>query len=409
MNQFSFKKSQIDQLLKQLSTEKITGILNVSLKRDTDNRVFSYFLVWRNGEIVYGSSRLTAASEIVKKLLNQLNPKMANAALKFVAPKIVNPNSLREYLLLLEKVKAVKWEKVEKIIQTQVASIIEQLTLYSGTAYLNTDNINNFDLSFGEDGHGLNWSSINEELTQRQEKWQMLATDVPGLEAVPQKEAHSVETITKASVREHIERYIDGKNSLMEIAYHLNQDSLSIASVYRRWLNSNWITFVDRNNSSNTFTQEVKASASTDTNNTEQTTSNGVSSPETLPTVLSVDDSLIVQANIKRVLKDEYNLMFSDNAVDALKILNTKKVDLLLLDVTMPDIDGLQMCKTLRNISKFKNLPIVMVTARDTLVDKMKGQIAGTSHYLTKPFTNEQLKEVISKHISVDSHSVISA
>ena len=84
-------------------------------------------------------------------------------------------------------------------------------------------------------------------------------------------------------------------------------------------------------------------------------------------------------------------------------------MDLLLLDVTMPDIDGLQMCKTLRSISKFKDLPIIMVTARDTLVDKMKGQIAGTNHYLTKPFTNDQLKAIINKYIHVTSHSAISA
>ena len=50
-----------------------------------------------------------------------------------------------------------------------------------------------------------------------------------------------------------------------------------------------------------------------------------------------------------------------------------------------------------------------MVTARDTLVDKMKGQIAGTNHYLTKPFTNEQIKEAIHKYIPANSHAPMSA
>lgn len=65
----------------------------------------------------------------------------------------------------------------------------------------------------------------------------------------------------------------------------------------------------------------------------------------------------------------------------------------------MPDIDGLEMCKTLRSIPKFRNLPIVMVTARDTLVDKMKGQIAGTNRYLTKPFDTEKLLAVIGEFL----------
>ncbi len=409
MNQYSYENQQINQLLEQLRSEKITGILNVSSKRDRDDRVFSYFLVWKEGEIVYANSRLASAGEIIKKLVNQLNPKMANAALKFVQPKITNRKSIREYLQLLVKVKALQWQKIEQAIQTQVASILEQLALYSGTAYLNTNNINDFDLSFGNDEHALNWTSLQSELRQRQEKWHTLEPQVPSLQAIPRSQKDSFETITKNSIRDHITKYIDGKRSLMDIAYHLNQDSLTIASAYRRWVTSDWITFTD-NNSANALVEEVKASEENQKNQPSQPVSKAsFDYPNGLPTVLSVDDSLIVQASIKRVLKNEYNLIFSDNAVDALKILNTKKVDLLLLDVTMPDIDGLQMCKTLRSISKFKDLPIIMVTARDTLVDKMKGQIAGTNHYLTKPFTNDQLKAIINKYIHVTSHSAISA
>lgn len=118
-----------------------------------------------------------------------------------------------------------------------------------------------------------------------------------------------------------------------------------------------------------------------------------------LSTILSVDDSPIVQTMIKRSLGDRYNLLLANNAVDALNLLNQKQVSLLLLDVTMPDIDGLEMCRTLRSIPKFHDLPIVMLTARDSLVDKMKGQIAGTNRYLTKPFHAEKLLEVVGEFI----------
>jgi CheY-like chemotaxis protein len=143
--------------------------------------------------------------------------------------------------------------------------------------------------------------------------------------------------------------------------------------LYLTWSQTNWIV----------FEENIKAAQS-----------------QELPTILSVDDSPIVQTMIKRSLGDRYNVLLASNAVDALNLLNTKPVALLLLDVTMPDIDGLEMCRTVRSIPKFRDLPVVMLTARDGLVDKMKGQIAGTNRYLTKPFDKEKLLEVVGEFVS---------
>jgi DNA-binding response OmpR family regulator len=96
-----------------------------------------------------------------------------------------------------------------------------------------------------------------------------------------------------------------------------------------------------------------------------------------------------------------YEVLCAKNAVEALGLLNTRKVELLLLDVTMPDIDGLEFCRTIRNISKFKDLPVIMLTAKDGFMDKMKGQFAGSTHYLTKPVDREKLLPVLEKYISV--------
>ncbi len=65
----------------------------------------------------------------------------------------------------------------------------------------------------------------------------------------------------------------------------------------------------------------------------------------------------------------------------------------------MPDIDGLEMCRTLRSIPKFRNLPIIMLTARDGLIDKLKGQVVGTNRYLTKPFDAQKLLAVINEFV----------
>lgn len=115
------------------------------------------------------------------------------------------------------------------------------------------------------------------------------------------------------------------------------------------------------------------------------------------PTVLSLDDSEVVQELIRRALCDEYRVLLCRSAMDALSLMNQEPISALLLDISMPEIDGFNFCRTVRSIPKFKDLPIVMVTARDRAFDKVQGRLAGTTEYLTKPFDADQLRQVIQK------------
>lgn len=118
------------------------------------------------------------------------------------------------------------------------------------------------------------------------------------------------------------------------------------------------------------------------------------------PKVMAVDDSVIMQNLVKRALEDDYQVLVADNAVDALSMIYHEPIAVLLLDVSMPGIDGLELCRTVRNLPHFQNLPIVMLTARDGLFDKVQGRLAGATEYLTKPFDAEQLRQVVGKFVS---------
>ncbi len=120
-----------------------------------------------------------------------------------------------------------------------------------------------------------------------------------------------------------------------------------------------------------------------------------------LPTILSVDDSPIVQKMIQRALSQECNVLLANNALAALQILNKgDEIDLVLLDVNMPGITGLDFCRTIRGIPKFKNLPVIMLTANEGRVSKAMGQIAGSTLYLTKPVDDQKLISVIRQYTS---------
>jgi twitching motility two-component system response regulator PilG len=119
-----------------------------------------------------------------------------------------------------------------------------------------------------------------------------------------------------------------------------------------------------------------------------------------ISTVLAVDDSVVMQEMIKRALGRDYRVIVASNAVDALALIYHEKISVLLLDVSMPGIDGLEFCRTVRNLPQFRDLPIIMLTARDKLFDKVQGRLAGATEYLTKPFDANQLQQVVGKFVN---------
>lgn len=113
--------------------------------------------------------------------------------------------------------------------------------------------------------------------------------------------------------------------------------------------------------------------------------------------VLTVDDSPLIHEIVKRALEPDYHVLAANSAVDALTIIYHQPIAIVLLDVMMPDIDGLEFCRTLRNLPQFRMLPVVMVTSQDSAFDRVQGRLAGATDYLIKPFQPEQLRHIVEK------------
>lgn len=125
------------------------------------------------------------------------------------------------------------------------------------------------------------------------------------------------------------------------------------------------------------------------------------STPDSRPAILSVDDSPVAQALIQRALGQDFRIECCGTAREALTALLEHQNDysLLLLDLTLPDMDGLEFCHWVRKYDRFKDLPVVMLTARDGMVDRLRGRVAGTNHYLTKPVPVEKLRAVCAQFL----------
>lgn len=117
-------------------------------------------------------------------------------------------------------------------------------------------------------------------------------------------------------------------------------------------------------------------------------------------TVLVVEDSATTRKVITVILKHEgFDVVEAKEGIEALARFNEIVPDLVLLDIIMPGMDGYQVLATMKNNASFKKIPVIMLTAKDGLIDKVKGKMAGCSEYLTKPFTPEQLMARVKKYL----------
>ncbi|QIC07804.1 response regulator transcription factor [Brevibacillus sp. 7WMA2] len=108
--------------------------------------------------------------------------------------------------------------------------------------------------------------------------------------------------------------------------------------------------------------------------------------------VLIVDDEKEIRDLLRKYLERElYQVDVAVNGEEALQMFEKKKYNLLILDVMMPKIDGIEVCRRLRNKT---NIPILMLTAKDHEIDKILGLSMGADDYITKPFS---INEVVAR------------
>ncbi|OGC33015.1 hypothetical protein A3J90_08475 [candidate division WOR-1 bacterium RIFOXYC2_FULL_37_10] len=115
--------------------------------------------------------------------------------------------------------------------------------------------------------------------------------------------------------------------------------------------------------------------------------------------ILIVDDSYMIRELEKKILEDKnYRVETAIDGIDALNKITKVAPDLVITDAQMPNMDGFQMCETLKKNEKYKNIPVIMLTSLDKEEDKTKGTEAGADAYMTKEdFEQSKLLETVSR------------
>jgi len=116
--------------------------------------------------------------------------------------------------------------------------------------------------------------------------------------------------------------------------------------------------------------------------------------------ILIADDEPRIRELAQMILEDKgYRVITAENGTDAIQKVEREMPDLVLLDIVMPGISGIEACKILKSEAKTRSIPIVMFTVLGRDEDRDLAEEAGCDGYLLKPFSPEGLLEEVKKHV----------
>jgi diguanylate cyclase (GGDEF)-like protein/PAS domain S-box-containing protein len=122
---------------------------------------------------------------------------------------------------------------------------------------------------------------------------------------------------------------------------------------------------------------------------------------ESQPTILIVDDMQTNLSILSSMLKKKYRIKLAKSGLKALELAANGDIDLILLDIIMPEMDGYEVCKRLKSDEKTQDIPVIFVTANTAKEDEEKGFELGAVDYITKPSTPSTVKARVNAHINL--------
>ena len=122
-----------------------------------------------------------------------------------------------------------------------------------------------------------------------------------------------------------------------------------------------------------------------------------------MKTALIVDDSTVTRTLIRAAIEDIEGLDIEEaySGFEALKVLPRQTFDIILVDINMPDINGLELLNFIKTNEQYKNIPVIIISTESSEEDRKKGISLGAAGYLTKPFNPDDLQGTVKKHLSL--------
>jgi two-component system, chemotaxis family, response regulator PixG len=326
----------------------------------------------------------------------------------------IDSNTLAELLVneLIDRQKSASL--VERMTAEGLFDII-QFSQYSG---------NRLAYRFTETGAGnsdlnliLPLLEIEPILTKSIQKWQEwsqagLAVYAPSLFPIIARSAE-ISKLLDGSDLYHTVLAIDGNRSLHRLAANNRQSVLNFTTTLLPLFRSGFITLsprpkskVNKVNNPEISNQLSGRSNSQSSSQLDRSIANAASieniSAKQSPLVACVDDSILIYQSLERILTD--NGYRSYGVQDPLRIMPSlirNKPDFIFLDLLMPITNGYEVCEQIRKTPSLKHIPVIILTGKDGLIDRMRSKMVGATGFLGKPVESESVLKMLEKYLVV--------
>ncbi|NEN94878.1 MAG: response regulator [Moorea sp. SIO3I7] len=400
--------------------EKFTGRLD--LKVSTAQQ-WSFYLSY--GRLVWASGSVHPTRRWCRQILYhcpEVNPNR-------IALKKIEPESCWDYhlMVLLARKRMINPQQTVVVIKGTVAEILfdifQSLTLVSREKTLiqpSNDSVSsntiettvkkpdnfllNAQLGVRPSIQGIlpqTWMlEVEPTIKQVQQVWQQWSE--MGLEDVSpdlapvllQKSA--LQQQTSVATYKNLVTLINGKRTLRDIAALIKRDLLLLTRSLNPYIQKQLIELVEVPDLIAPFFVDIPAKADISTQKSQTQKSHKKSDQ---PLIVCIDDHPQTCKIMKDVIQSAgYRFLGIQDSIKALPLLLKHKPDLIFLDLVMPIVNGYEMCAQIRRVSMFANTPVIILTAKDGIVDRVRARIVGATDFLTKPIDNQKVVAKVRKY-----------
>ena len=410
--------------------EKFTGRLD--LKVSTAQQ-WSLYLSY--GRLVWASGSVHPTRRWRRQIIYhcpEINPNR-------IALKKIEPGSCWDYhlIVLLARKRMINPQQTVLVIQGTVAEILfdilQSLTLVSAeqtvielsngsvsshtieTKVKKPDNfLLNAQLGVRPSMQGIlpqTWMlEVEPTINQAQQVWQqwseMDLEDVsPDLAPVLLQKS-ALEQQTSVATYKNLVSLINGKRTLRDIAALVKRDVLLLTRSLKPYINKQLIELVEVPDLIAPNFEDIPGKAGT-SNQKAQTPKSQTPKSQTPKSQKKSDQALIACIDdhpqtckiMKEVIQSAgYRFLGIQDSIKALPLLLKHKPDLIFLDLVMPIVNGYEMCAQIRRVSMFANTPVIILTAKDGIVDRVRARIVGATDFLSKPIDNQKVVATVRKY-----------
>ena len=397
------------KLLEQLASSQAKGCLRV-----VSNEIV-WLLYFYEGKLFYANHSLEPIERLEQHLRRVTQNQLSNQVYTDLREQLQDAGLEATYPS--PDYQSIRWLIAHGHITEQIAgTLVKNITKEVLQSYLLITS-GTSDLIVRETSFPIWWSGnflfITKECMTELQAWQALQ---PSIRSPYQRPflLNTEHPQLTPDVKAKLSRILIGF-SFRQLSLLLKQDELTVANNLHRLINNGIVglrdpqppfdklhQFYTLNSAHDTFDDKTVSVTATlnavSTNNAPPPTSEDIETATYK--IACVDDSPTILREINRFLDSDSFKVFPivDSGTALMKIIRINP-DIILLDVGMPTIDGYKLCSMLRKHPAFKKTPIVMVTGNTGIIDRAKAKMAGSTDYMTKPFSQAGLIDMVSKHL----------